>query len=84
MVNYEGKGWLRVIFRLHGSVLPALLPRILGAAAIGLAARYLYSLKHFHLPNAIHALLGVALGLLLVFRTNASYDRWWEGRRLLG
>jgi ion channel-forming bestrophin family protein len=26
----------------------------------------------------------VALGLLLVFRTNASYDRYWEGRRLLG
>src|SRR5690606_30635334 len=22
--------------------------------------------------------------LLLVFRTNTSYDRWWEGRRLLG
>jgi putative membrane protein len=26
----------------------------------------------------------VALGLLLVFRTNTSYDRYWEGRRLLG
>ena len=28
-----------------------------------------------------HSLLGVALGMLLVFRTNASYDRYWEGRR---
>ncbi|KAK3273979.1 hypothetical protein CYMTET_17814 [Cymbomonas tetramitiformis] len=25
-----------------------------------------------------------ALSLLLVFRTNASYDRWWEGRKLWG
>ena len=31
-----------------------------------------------------HTLVGVALGLLLVFRTNASYDRYWEGRRLVG
>jgi putative membrane protein len=29
-------------------------------------------------------LTGVALGLLLVFRTNASYDRFWEGRKLWG
>lgn len=33
---------------------------------------------------AIHSLLGVVLGLLLVFRTNTAYDRWWEGRRLWG
>jgi len=29
-----------------------------------------------------HALLGAALGLLLVYRTNSSYDRFWEGRKL--
>lgn len=28
-----------------------------------------------------HSLLGVALGMLLVFRTNAAYERYWEGRR---
>lgn len=31
-----------------------------------------------------HAFIGLALGLLLVFRTNASYDRYWEGRKLWG
>ncbi len=25
--------------------------------------------------------MGVALGLLLVFRTNTAYDRYWEGRK---
>lgn len=30
-----------------------------------------------------HALLGSALGLLLVFRTNASYARYWEGRQAI-
>jgi putative membrane protein len=32
----------------------------------------------------IHTVLGLVLGLLLVFRTNTSYDRWWEGRKLWG
>jgi len=34
-------------------------------------------------PN-LHALLGTVLGVLLVFRTNTAYDRWWEGRKLWG
>merc|ERR1711998_707506 len=29
-----------------------------------------------------HALTGSALGLLLVFRTNAAYNRFWEGRKI--
>lgn len=37
-----------------------------------------------HIPLHGHTLIGVALGLLLVFRTNASYDRFWEGRRQWG
>ncbi|WP_259429451.1 bestrophin family protein [Chryseobacterium chendengshani] len=32
----------------------------------------------------IHSLLGFVLSLLLVFRTNTAYDRWWEGRKLWG
>lgn len=31
-----------------------------------------------------HGILGFSLGLLLVLRTNTSYDRWWEGRKLWG
>ena len=33
---------------------------------------------------AIHSLMGIVLGLFLVFRTNSAYDRWWEGRKLWG
>lgn len=36
------------------------------------------------IPSTLHVLVGTALGLLLVFRTNASYDRFWEGRKLWG
>ena len=52
-------------------------------------------LGYVHYPNTVgfltaglhpgaHLLLGGALGLLLVFRTNTAYDRFWEGRRLWG
>lgn len=32
----------------------------------------------------LHTLLGFAISMLLVFRTNTAYDRWWEGRKLWG
>ncbi len=36
------------------------------------------------IPVAPHLLLGNALGLLLVFRTNSAYDRFWEARKIWG
>ena len=33
---------------------------------------------------AVFSLLGILLSLLLVFRTNTAYDRWWEGRKQWG
>jgi putative membrane protein len=32
----------------------------------------------------MHSLLGFAISMILVFRTNTAYDRWWEGRKLWG
>jgi ion channel-forming bestrophin family protein len=40
--------------------------------------------SHFSNTTALHSLLGIVLGLFLVFRTNSAYDRWWEGRKLWG
>jgi putative membrane protein len=39
-----------------------------------------------HVKNIpmMHSLLGFAISMLLVFRTNTAYDRWWEGRKLWG
>ena len=39
------------------------------------------NLKNF---NQMHTLLGFAISMLLVFRTNTAYERWWEARRLWG
>ena len=32
----------------------------------------------------MHGMLGFVISLLLVFRTNTAYDRWWEGRKMWG
>src|SRR5688572_19379483 len=84
MIEYEPRAWLPILFRVRGSVVPRLLPRIIVCAAFGIAAVLLLERENVKIPPFAHTLVGVALGLLLVFRTNASYDRYWEGRKLLG
>lgn len=37
-----------------------------------------------HIDVAPYEAAGAVLGLLLVFRTNAGYERWWEARKLWG
>ena len=32
------------------------------------------------IPSAFHQLLGFVIGLVLVFRTNTAYERWWKAR----
>lgn len=36
------------------------------------------------LVSSVFSLVGVILSIILVFRTNTAYDRWWEGRKLWG
>jgi len=40
--------------------------------------------QELHSTTAMHSLVGIVLGLFLVFRTNSAYDRWWEGRKFWG
>jgi putative membrane protein len=84
MIDYDAKSWIGVLSRVRGSVGPRLLVRTLLTAGLGVLANYLFVTSKFHTPAVAHTMIGVALGLLLVFRTNASFDRWWEGRKLLG
>lgn len=55
---------------------------------ISLSVSYINQLDHpfkaFAIPDLTMSLLGAALGILLGFRTNSAYDRWWEARKLWG
>jgi len=84
MIEYDNRRWLGMLLQLRGSVVPKLLSRVAVTAAVALAAAWLFQTWGVKIPPTAHTILGVALGLLLVFRTNASYDRFWEGRKLFG
>lgn len=84
MIDYESKDWIGILANLRGSVLPRLVVRMGIAVLFGAVAVAMKRLFEFHVNPVAHGLIGVALGLLLVFRTNASYDRFWEGRKLVG
>lgn len=45
---------------------------------------YLDLSESIRLNTSIFSLLGIILSILLVFRTNSAYDRWWEGRKQWG
>jgi putative membrane protein len=84
MVQYDASSWYGIAFQITGSVIPRLLFRIVIAVAIGGVAAWAWMIHEFKISPVAHTMIGVALGLLLVFRTNASYDRYWEGRKLFG
>lgn len=43
-----------------------------------------FNIINIEVSSALPGYLGAALGLLLVFRNNSAYDRWWEARKVLG
>lgn len=92
MVSYNPKEWFSFIFRFHkADTFRKLTPLILGIAAYSGLIAFL-ELEYWQLSQnsyvkgipAMHGLLGFAISMLLVFRTNTAYDRWWEGRKLWG
>ena len=80
------KKWWRLVLTYRGSELPRTKFRIMGVAAMSIVVTILEELHDWHpkLTPLPFQLVGVALGIFLGFRNNASYDRWWEGRKLWG
>lgn len=42
------------------------------------------NLHHITIPLAVPAIVGTIISLLLAFRSNQAYDRWWEARIVWG
>lgn len=85
MQNYDRHRWLGQLFRLSGSPIIKVAPHlvfvlIVAALIVQLAERDVIVGS----PLGIHGLLGTVLGLILAFRTNTGYDRFWEGRKAWG
>ena len=92
MVQYNPKDWITFIFRFHESdTFRQLIPMMIfiGFYAYGIAyleIEYwkLSETSHVKNLNIMHTTVGFVLSLLLAYRTNTAYDRWWEGRKQWG
>lgn len=88
MILYEpNKNWFLDIGNLAKSWTMQKIVR--GVLLIGVVSSFIcFSLYYFQVEPSLHSgmfsLLGIVLSILLVFRTNTAYDRWWEGRKLWG
>lgn len=91
MVNYNPKEWYRFIITYNrADTVRKLTPALVGVGVYSFIVVYLIELFNLsdnaHLKNfsLMHTLLSFVISMLLVFRTNTAYDRWWEGRKLWG
>lgn len=89
MTNYDPHDWTSHLFDVEGSLVHEIIGRVTAcmvwATVVTLLEVYGPTwFRHLTFPETAHALIGASLGLLLVFRTNSSYDRFWEGRKLWG
>ncbi len=92
MKGYNPNDWFRLIFLIQKSdTLVRLAPLILIIFGYSLFIAWLeidfFGIEEnswlMHLTT-MHSLLSFVLSILMVFRTNTAYDRWWEGRKLWG
>ena len=88
MISYDPKNWIGILLDFPRSpVFRTLFLDVIGAGAWAALVVWIETdLFRVAVPlgPSFLSILGIILGLLLVFRTNTAYDRWWEGRRLWG
>lgn len=94
--------WLKLVFKLRGSLIPHLFVELVLVAIVGFIAA-LFEAFHFSLAtlpvfgpvskefgsdqfldDKVHTIIIFPLGFLLIFRSNISFARYWEGRTLVG
>ncbi|MCU0328641.1 MAG: hypothetical protein MUE53_06585 [Chitinophagales bacterium] len=92
MLTYNPKEWFSFIFKFHKADTFRQLYKIIIAfifycvAVIYIEKEFFKLNEHSLIKNLslIHSMLGFVMSMLLIFRTNTAYDRWWEGRKLWG
>ena len=92
MISYNTKDWFTFIFKFHKAdtfrtLFPVMMAIGFYAGIIGyLEVEYWKLADTSYVKNItiMHGMLGFVISLLLVFRTNTAYDRWWEGRKMWG
>lgn len=87
MIVKDKVSWTRLLFHFRGSSFMVTWPRILTVTISAMIVTYVelrYDIQAYTLTTTPFLLIGVALGIFLGFRNSASYDKFWEGRKLWG
>ncbi|NEQ37891.1 MAG: hypothetical protein F6K40_17145 [Okeania sp. SIO3I5] len=82
----KNKNWIKLLLTLKGSVIYQVWQRVVVSMIFSAIITIIYETGLIEIDQPILSSLipSVVLGLLLVFRTNTSYDRFWEGRKVIG
>jgi putative membrane protein len=92
MIYYNPKQWFSLIFRFNkADTLRELFP-LMTCVSIYAGVVTFFLIDFFHVPETtilkkviyVHQTIGFVFSLLLAFRINSAYDRWWEGRKIWG
>jgi putative membrane protein len=92
MTSYNPKDWIHFIFSISkAETFRKLIPMMFIIGAYSGGVGYL-EMEYWNLPDnsyvknisVMHSMLGFVISLLLAYRTNTAYDRWWEGRKMWG
>ncbi len=92
MTSYNPKDWISFIFNIgKADTFRKLMPMMLIIGLYSASIAYL-EIEYWDLPDdshvknisIMHGMLGFVISLLLAYRTNTAYDRWWEGRKMWG
>jgi ion channel-forming bestrophin family protein len=84
--SHNTLNWFLLAFSLKGSVIPKIWFRVFLSALFALLIVVIDAKGIFNVqvPILASVIPNIVIGLLLVFRTNTAYDRFWEGRRIWG
>jgi putative membrane protein len=92
MTSYNPKDWFDFIFNISkADTFRKLIPMMIIIGIYSGSIAYL-EIEYWQLPDdshvknisVMHSMLGFVISLLLAYRTNTAYDRWWEGRKMWG
>lgn len=87
MIVRKRPDFRETLFAMHGSILPRIAARLLFMLALSILAVLLARARPAllgGLSTMPFTLIGLSLSIFMSFRNSASYDRWWEGRKLWG
>lgn len=71
--------WPRILKQIGG-----LLATLFLLSVVSIVLDLHHLLRYITIPDLAVSVLGAALSILLVFRTNSAYGRWWEARTIWG